>query len=680
VHAISGTSMGSLVGGFYATGMDATELRETVEAIDFEELFQDATRRQDQTYRRKRDDDLALFGPKLGVGRNSELLPRGAVHGQKISYLFETLVAARTRERSFDRLPIPYRAVAADIQSGAPVVLAEGSLSLAMRSSMSVPGVFSPVEWDDYLLVDGGIANNLPVDVVRALGADVVIAVEVGTPPAGRDQLKNMAQYVGQLSNLMIANNTRAQIATLGTDDTLIRPALGDEIGSAEFAKATEAIEIGYAAALAASAELSRYSVSEAVYAEYRRTVESCVAGPAKIQFVEIENRSRFSDDVIEHRMRLATDTPVDEQALRAGVERVYGLGFLDLVRHEVVERDGSTGARVTVDQDARGTNFLEWGLDLTSDGDDTDLNLRVAYLKTDLDEYGSELRILTQLGDAPGVSAELYKALGPELRWFLRPHIAYEMRDFLVYDDRGNPDDIVDANQLTGELALLLELSDRSAISTGVRFYDGEASDEFGMRDQLQEDYRGGEWLVGFDHDSIDDRYFPRTGNLARLGYTSSEPSLGADESFEQATSVIAAARTWGNHTLIGRLRYNTTLNGQAPYYAQFRAGGLFEISGLNVNEVGGDHYGIALGSWRYQLSEGGGFFPAMAGVSLEYGNVSNDRSDLFSDAITAGSLYFSYRSPIGPLYWGVGLAEGGERAYFLRIGDVFSRSSITR
>jgi len=555
-----------------------------------------------------------------------------------------------------------------------------GSLSTAMRASMSVPGVFDPVEWNDHLLVDGGIANNLPIDVARNLGADVVIAIEVGTPPAARDKLNNAAAFLGQLSNLMISRNSEAQIATLGERDTLIRPAIGDEISSAEFAKAKKAIAIGYEAALAASEQLARYSVSEEAYARYRQVVESCVQPPPTIQFVEIDNRSRFSNEVIEKRMNIEPGQPVDRDALAQATDRVYGLGFLDLVRHQVVEREDATGVVTTVEQDSRGTNFVEWGVDIASDGNDTTLDLRLAYLKTDLDEYGSEFRTLVQVGDDVGLGLELYKALGPELKWFLRPRASASWRDYPVFGGADRPQYVVDIRQYTGDVALLREFGDKTAISGGVQVFDGEADESIGALAEPLPGYRGGLYLLGFDYDGLDDRYFPSDGLLARVNYRSSQDALGADDAYDQLSGTILGATTFGRQTLIGNVRYNTTLNGRAPYYAGFLAGGLFNLSGLRANQLVGSQYGFAMASWRYEVVEGAGFFPAFVGLTAEYGDVTEDRDDLFEEGIAAGSIYFAYRSPIGPLYWGVGFAEGGERAYFLRIGNVFGQASITR
>jgi NTE family protein len=681
VHYVTGTSMGSLVGGFYATGMSASELEHTVSSIDFEALFQDSPKRKDLSFRRKRDDNLALYGPKLGVGRNSQLLPRGAIHGQNISYLFESLTSARTLERDFDRLPIPYRAVAADIETGQAVVMGEGGLSVAMRSSMSVPGVFDPVAWNGHLLVDGGIANNLPVNVARDLGAEVVIAVEVGTPPAQRANLNTMADFVGQLSNLMINNNARAQIATLGPDDILLEPELGNEITSAGFSEVDKAVVIGYAAALRASDELSRYSIPEAEYSRWRAAVESCVGRPRTIDYVNVENRSRFSDEVIAKRLDVVPGQTLEPGELEEKVKDVYALGFLDLVRHEVVEReDGATGVELTVDQDARGTDFIEWGLDVQGDGDESDMNLRIAYLKTDLDSWGSEFRALLQAGDTPGVMTELYKGLGPELRWFVRPRVYAQWDDVVVYDVRGQPTQVVNIDQWGGDLALQREFANHSAVWAGLGYYDGSVTADVGQVPAGVGTFKGGEYSIGYEYDTLDDRYYPSDGAYVRTQYVSSMDELNSDRAYDQFIGTGLAAATWGHYTLIGNANYGTTLSGHAPYWTRFRIGGLFALSGLQTDQISGDHYGVAMASWRYAVAREGAFFPAHVGISAEYGNAADDRDDIIEDGIAAGSLYFAYRSPIGPVYWGVGFAEGGQRAYFLSIGNIFGRTSLVR
>ena len=679
VDYVTGTSMGALVGSFYATGMRSDELESTVTSIDFEALFKDTTDRADLPFRRKRDDDLSLFGPKLGIGRDSQLLPRGAIHGQKISYLFEKLTTERVQVSDFDDLPIPYRAVASDIVTGNAVVIGDGNLAVAMRASMSVPGAFDPVVIGDHLLVDGGIANNLPIDVARQLGANIIIAVEVGTPLATRAELRTLVNFTSQLSGILVVRNSMAQIATLTERDVLIRPALGDDITAASFDKADVAIPIGYTAAQEVKEALAKLSISEAEYAEHRRFIESCVTPAPPIQFVRIDNRSRFDDSIIEERLHIKIGEPLDQARLERDIQQVYALGFLDLARYELVEENGQSGVVVHVEQDSRGTNFLEYGIDLFGDADDAAVNLRLGYLKTDVDRFGSEFRLLTQLGDTPGISAELYKFVDPEMHLVLKPRLFAERRDITSYDDRGNPIEDFTVDQYGAEMLLSREFGRYAALSAGARVFKGQAEAKDASASLARLDFDGGEYVVDATLDRLDDRYFPNAGTRAQLTYVRGDSSLGADDEYEQAGASFVTARTRGLNTVFVGGRYNTTLDSDAPIYALFRAGGFFDLSGLQPDQLTGQHYGAFLASYRRYLG-GGGFFPANVGISVEYGNAADDRDDVFGEGILNGSVYLGYRSPAGPLYWGMGFAEGGQRAYFLRIGNVLGRSSIGR
>ncbi|MGI9287829.1 MAG: patatin-like phospholipase family protein, partial [Pseudomonadales bacterium] len=312
VDIVTGTSMGSIVGGLHATGMSGSELEELVVKIDWPELFKDDTRRADQPFRRKRDDDLSLFGPKLGVGKNASLLPQGAISGQKISFFFESVVNQHVQTRDFDQFPIPFRAVAADIITGKQVVLDQGDLALAMRASMSIPGAFAPVQQNDYMLVDGGIVNNIPVDVARNMGADIIIAVDVGTPLQGREKLGNLVAITAQLSGLMVVNNSKAQLATLGTNDFHVAPALGNDISSSDFAHIAKAIPLGYQATDALSDKLLPLALTPEAYATYRQQIRACQTGLPVVQFVEIVNKSRFRDAVITEKLHTVIGQPLD--------------------------------------------------------------------------------------------------------------------------------------------------------------------------------------------------------------------------------------------------------------------------------------------------------------------------------------------------------------------------------
>lgn len=678
VDYVAGTSIGSLVGAMLATGMTADELDAMMLGLDWEDLFTDDTARADQPFRRKRDDNLALFGPKVGVGKDASLLPAGAIAGQKISFLFEKMVRERTQTTDFDDLPIPYRAVAADIATGAQVVMAQGDLAVAMRASMSVPGVFDPVVYGEHLLVDGGIVNNLPVDVVRGMGADVIIAVDVGSGLTARNDLNSAIAVVLQMTNLMIQNNADEQIASLTPRDVLITPPLGTEVSSTGFDKAAAGIAIGYGAADAAHAQLAALSLDEADYAAYRAALAACVTPMPPLDFVRIENTSRFDDSVIRERLTIREGEALDADELDENLRQIYALGFIELARYEVVEDADQVGIVVHVDQDSRGTQFLEWGLDYTGDGDDSALNVRVAYLNSAVDRFGSEFRALSILGEDPTLLLDLYKYVRPRLKLFLNPQLYAERREVPVYDGR---DKIftTEVTQYGGGLSAGREFGRHASLELGARLFSGSVDTEVGTNPIGDFDYDGGEYFLRAVYDRLDDRYFPGSGSLIDARLLTSDDGLGADAEYEQLVVDALIARSLGRHTFMGGARYYETLDEQAPVYARFRAGGFARLSGFNDQELTGQNFAMGLAGYRYHVA-GSGLLPASLGMTVEYGQVAENADDLFDDALLNGSLYFGYRSPIGPLYLGVGLAEGGRQRLFLRVGNVFGRSTIGR
>ncbi|MEH6583849.1 MAG: patatin-like phospholipase family protein [Halioglobus sp.] len=681
VDYVTGTSIGSLVGALYATGMNADELENVILDIDWDDLFVDETDRKEQPYRRKRDDDLILFGPKLGVGEGSSLVQQGAISGQKINFLFESLIKQRTQSSDFSRLPIPYRAIATDLVTGEEVVLEEGDLALAMRASMSVPGLFDPVEWGDYMLVDGGLVNNVPIDVVRDMGADIVIAVNVGTGLTAKEDLNTMLSVVGQLTNFMTKTNTDLNIATLNSGDILIEPPLADIVTSADFSKAKEGIDIGYLAASTVEIQdkLRPLAADGPDYLAYRNAVQRCISTPPTLQFVRLNNHSRFADSVIMERVTVQVGDDLDLTAMESSVSDIYALGFLQLVRYELVQEDGETGLVFHVDQDSRGTQFIETGLDYSGGDSTSAINLRLGYLNTAIDNYGSELRVLGQIGEDPLLLVEAYKYFNPEMKLFMQPQLFAERREVLSYDDSGDALLSTQVTQYGGSLALGRELSRYGAISGGLRLFSGDGEVDVGPPETAVSNFDGGEYFLRGNYDRLDDRYFPGSGSVLKLSYYQSDEQLGADQEYKQIQLDALTAKTFNRHTIMGGLRYNETLDDVAPEYAMFRAGGFTRLSGFQRDEIAGQNFGMLLASYRYHIA-GSGLMPGYIGTTLEYGQVADDASHIFDDALVHGSIYFAYRSPIGPLYLGIGAGEEGSENFFLRIGNVFGSSSIGR
>lgn len=677
VDYVVGTSMGALVGGFYATGMSADDLESLVADIDWERLFADSTPREELPFRRKQDDTYALYGPRLGLGAGSSMITSGALAGQNIDLLFETLVNERAIARDFNQLAIPYRAVAADLLTGDAVVLESGNLATAMRASMSVPGVFEPASLDGALLVDGGIVANLPVDVARQMGADIVIAVDVGAKLLKADEIRHVLDVVEQLTDLMVKRNVDEQLASLGPDDVLIQPRMGNAVGSTDFDAYPLAIEAGYAASKEQQSRLAELALDSAAYRARRLSIENCLSPATTIDFVRLENSSRLSDSVIRTLLTVEPGQPLNRRRIERDIQQIYGLGFLSNVRYELVSDAGQTGIVVHVADDPRGTQYLEWGLDVFADNLDDGINVRLGYLNTHLDDRGSEFRAVTQVGQDAELLVEIYKYIGDERNYFVQPSIGLTDRDVTVFDDEGNATSRVGFRQYGASVGVGREIGRFAALSAGVRHFEGRARTTLGPPDTLDRRYRGGEYYVDFTYDRLDDLYFPSKGNLLSVDYSNSSAALGSEDAYERLSVTATSASTWGRHTVLGGMLYGHS-SGDLALSSLFLGGGFLRLSGFHEAEIAGPNIGILSGSYQYRVA-GTGLLPARLGFSLEYGGVANDRDDLFDAGDWHGSVFAGYRSPIGPAYLGAGFGEGGQARIFLRIGRVFGRQSLT-
>src|SRR4249919_606311 len=370
VDCIAGTSMGALVGAMYASGMSVDDIEKTVLGLDWPRLFDDSLERPERSFRRKRDDALVISAPGVGIGRKGVKLAGGLLAGERILLLFEDLVEPVSTIEDFARLPIPYRAVAADINDGEPVVIQGGDLALAMRASMSLPGIFPPVPMGDRILVDGGIARNLPIDVVREMGADIIIAVDVGTPLAKLDRSSSALAITSQLTGLLTVSNTREQTATLGPRDILLAPALGDLVTTAGFDKGPEALAIGKQAAEEASERFAGLSIEASQYRQHLALRSGRQSTPPVVQFVRLDNGSRYRDALILSRVDIPLGQPLDSAALEKSMLNVYGLNTLTQSTYEVLEEDGILCIVPPATEKTQGPNYLELGLSLSNDFD----------------------------------------------------------------------------------------------------------------------------------------------------------------------------------------------------------------------------------------------------------------------------------------------------------------------
>ena len=677
IDRIAGTSIGAIVGGFYVSGMSVADLEQLVESLEWETAFLNVTPRQLKSFRRKRDDDSFLVNQKPGLNDGEFELPVGLVQGQVIDMIIsrETLRASQIQD--FDQLAIPFRAVAGDLVTGEAVVLGSGSLARAIRASMSIPAAMSPIEIDGRLLVDGGIAKNLPVDVVREMGSDYVIAVDISTGLMSRETLRSVLDVTSQLTNLLTRGGTLEGRRQLTANDVLVLPQFAPDLGSADFTRMRETIQSGYDAVMQRRADFERFALSEERYAAYiaERTDPRMRELPV-VEFVRLNNEAPVADSVVDARLgAIKLDEPLDVDAVERAVNTVYGLDYYQNVRYGLVTEDGRTGVEVDLDERAWGPNYLQLGMEFSSaDKSDSLFGLAASYLSTAINPLGGEWRATAVIGDEPAVMADLYQPFGPKGLYFYAPSLILESNQFNVYEG----DERVTEAQLregTLEFAVGRELPTWGEYRFGLRAAKGSFDLRVGDPSYIsEEEFRRGEFFGRFSVDTMDSVSFPRHGSLSTLEWrVSRQRPLDADADFDQLLLSGAYANTWGRHTLLTTLRYDATISGQAPDSRLFRMGGFFDLSGLNRNQLYGQH-AARLGASYYRRIGDLALFPAFAGMSLELGNVWQDRDDISTNgSLLGGSFWAGVDTPVGPVYVAYGLAEGGEDAFYISLGRIF-------
>ena len=342
-----------------------------VAGIDWKALFRDSPERRKISFRRKEDDDLGLFPIELGWSRQNGLSTKaGVLAGQKVEFLLRQLTLHTLRAPDFDHLNIPFRAIAADLDTGEAVVLAKGDLARAMRASMSLPGVFTPVVIDGKVLVDGGIASNLPVDAARDMGAEQVIAVNVGTPPAGAQRELSAIAVYSQTFDVLAKVNVRDQIARLHPDDLLVTPDLG-AVTTAGFSRIQEAIRSGEVAGRQAADQLRRFAVTDGEWKAFlkkqRRAPESALP-PLVISEIAFEGPEQADPRLLRKRMQTREGEPLDFDVLAKDLERISQAGEFESVGFHIVPEGNRNKLVVDAPEKGRGPTFIRFGLGVESD------------------------------------------------------------------------------------------------------------------------------------------------------------------------------------------------------------------------------------------------------------------------------------------------------------------------
>lgn len=674
VDCVAGTSMGGVVGGVFASGMPLDEMERQVRAIDWSATFQDRPDRRAMNARRKSEESGYLARPEFGLRDGEILVPGGVLYGQRMEMLFARLAVRSLGIDDFSRFPLPFKAVATDIESGMPVVLDKGGLVQAMRATMSVPGVMAPMEIDGRALVDGGLVNNLPVDVARGMCADVVIAVNLGTPLLKRAEIRSVFGVGVQMVNILTEQNVRASLASLGADDVLISPELG-AIGAGDFDRVDDLVAAGEAAARRAAPALRALAAAPEVYAAWRAARLRDAAEGGRLDEIRIVASPRINPDV------LAADFHLKPGYWRADeflgeVNRLYERGDFERVGVRVL-RDGERNVALVEPQEKSwGPDFLRFGLSLSLQaGGDTSFNAVASHTRTWLNAWGGEWRNQAQLGQRSALLSEFYQPLGTRSPFFVAPRILLSHEQFRAYSG----DDAIalfSRRRLRAGLELGYEIEPAAEIRLGAVAGEDRFEPVIALPQAPGATRRVRAWTARADYDRLDNANFPSAGQRLTLDVFAPSKALGSDTAYTRSRVDWLGARSWGKNTFSAQLTYGRASDA-LPYEEGFTLGGFQSLSGY--------------GQWRFRVREAtfgrlgyqrvikpplglqlGGIINRMyAGGSLEGARTAGTFDPLTPDGrYYSASLYIGADTLIGPVFLGVGQGAGGNHALWLSIG----------
>jgi NTE family protein len=672
IDCIAGTSMGAVVGSLYASGMSPDEIEKVMTTVDWDDLFSDNPPRKDIDFRRKQEDLNYLSKVSVGIKNGKVVLPKSLMAGQKIGLFFQTLMIPVAGITDFDKLPIPYRAVAADLETGKMVVLGSGSLADAARASMSVPGVFPPADVDGHYLTDGGIVRNLPVDVVRKMCADIVIAVDVGKPLPKREELTNPLAIMNQMLDIMMKQNVQAQIDSLGDKDVFIRPELGT-ITSADFKRGKEAAERGEKAARMKENELKRYSVSKQEYEVFLAKHQQKEISTIKVGSVKVEGLDRVSPKAVASKLKIKPGDELDAKTLRDDVGLIYGMGDFERVDLGIKPSGDAYDITLKPKEKPWGPNYLRMGINLETDFNDKSIyNLGVDYTMRWINRLGAEWKNQLQFGSTKGIFSEFYQPVVPSRLFFVAPHIKWLQDDVDVY--RG--DDVIAEYRLrTLEGGIDLGMQPWTYGEIRIGYAGGVLKPKLktGTLDISDDSISQGAFRARIIADQLDNVNFPREGYFGVINVKSSIKDIGADDNYNKIQASFLKAFTYKKYTLLASATFGSYLGKEIPYYDEFTLGGFLALSGLHQDQLRGQRMGLGriVTYWNASQSLLGNFY---IGGSLETGNVWGKNEDIkFNNLRLAGSVFIGYDTPFGPLYLGFGHADGGNNALYFYLGRTF-------
>jgi len=668
IDFIVGTSMGAVIGGLYASGVPIEQLKHDFSKLKWDEIFTYNINRTDLYYRRKLDTDIFVIKNFISYSNGQIHIPYGIITGQTLYELFNAYLLPRQPLTDFNQLAIPFKAVATNLVTGEPIVLDHGDMALSLLASMAVPGIISPIDRNGYLLVDGGVSANVPIQVANKMGADILIVVDVSTPLATKEQIVDLAGVIDQLSNILTYRNEKISKSFLTSSDILIEPQI-NKIDTSDFEKFAKAIEPG---------RIATYQLAERLrpLASEQKCVIPAVSPYVTFDAVGIKNALVMEDETYLDYANFDKPT-VTADEITDQMEVLYGLSIFDRINYGIHDIRNEKVLVIEPQIDLDNPIFFQASLLLDTDFNMTNtFGLVLGITNPRANSYLGEWRLLGQIGQGEALLAEFYQPLSKDLSWFVNPAISIQRTPTIFYYDF---DAIADLVTTTAQVNLALgkTFGHWGRLSGFWQYEYDDVKQETGPW-LIQNQYvNSGELGVILEWDTLNNLYFPEKGMKGRVVFSNYDPAYSGDSHFSQITVRNLAAVSKGKHALALGAMYNGTIDDTPNFPNKYSLGGLFELTGLSTNELLGDNSALLSAVYFYELKriEIIPNRPALLylGASAEMGKVWKNTNLTDDRWIGSGSVFAAADTIIGPIYLAWGITDNGHKAAHLALRPAF-------
>ena len=676
IDAIVGTGLGGMIGGLYASGMTTAEIREFFVSTDWRDIFDPDTRREDLSFRRKQDDEDFLIKYRVGIKNGQAQLPAALIPNGKLARLLQSSVAHTKGIQSFDDLPLTFRAVAMDLLTGEQVILDSGSLDRAMLATLTAPGILPPVPIDGSYLVTGSLLNNLPIDVARSLGADVIIAADMGPYLRTADEINSVFDIADQVSHILQRQNTATSLATLFESDIVVRP-VSVPARETDFSELEQRMTEGADAVKSVADRFGSIRVSDAAYRDYVADRQDRRTTSPVISEIVLTNDSNVDDELILAQLSQPLNVELDKEQLAADMRKIYGIGAFSMVDFNLQPQGENAILELQTIESRAGNRFWRFGLSLQDDLEGNSAYTGSAsFTWTQLNRLGAEWRNVLRIGEIQQVGTEFYQPVDALGRYFVSAQASFDEQNTNSFEN-GEIIDQSRVRRVLGQLSVGRIFGNSGEVRVGAVFGEGTTRSNIGSAAPSTKFDVGGV-IASASYDSLDNVYFPNSGSAASVTWTGLRDSMGATTDVDVVEGQIGTVKSWGQNTLLGSLKFQSQLREVTGVENLLSTGGLFNLSGFQRDELSGKHTAIGrvLFYRRIRSNPIRGLLDASlyVGGSVELGNAWQNSSEVkLSNSLFAGSLFLGADTFIGPIYLAGGLAEGGHSAMYLFIGRPF-------